>query len=121
LFGTGSEYRGCQATTRSGKTCQKWTAQTPHSHGNTGLGEHNYCRNPDGESTIWCYTTDPNSRWELCDPRPCNIYFDLQIFIKIFFIQKKTFIIYFNKKQHKKLFFIFCAQITELVFSLAQR
>ena len=30
-------------------------------------GEHNYCRNPDGEPTAWCYTTDPASRWELCD------------------------------------------------------
>lgn len=28
----------------------------------------NFCRNPDGEDTIWCYTTDPDTRWELCDP-----------------------------------------------------
>eukprot|EP00035_Acanthoeca_spectabilis_P039104 m.59035 g.59035 ORF g.59035 m.59035 type:complete len:527 (+) comp9439_c0_seq1:618-2198(+) len=72
--GTGAAYRGTHATTISGKTCQQWTAQTPHSHSRTpanypsgGLGDHNYCRNPDGEPQAWCYTTDPNSRWEYCD------------------------------------------------------
>lgn len=74
-----SGYRGCQSKTQSGRTCQKWTAQTPHGHSRTpdnypdkGLGDHNHCRNPDGEFTIWCYTTDPNPkhRWEYCDPLP---------------------------------------------------
>ena len=51
-----------------------WAAQTPHSHSvtpanypNSGLVD-NYCRNPDGEPSIWCYTMDPNLRWELCAP-----------------------------------------------------
>merc|ERR1719336_2369439 len=35
-----------------------------------GLGDHNYCRNPDGEPRMWCYTTDPSKRWELCNPLP---------------------------------------------------
>ena len=26
------------------------------------------CRNPNGEKTIWCYTTDSTTRWEYCDP-----------------------------------------------------
>ena len=71
-----SGYRGCQTQTITGKTCQKWTSQSPHTHSNTpsnkpgkGLGAHNYCRNPDGSTNgIWCYTTDPNTRWEYCDP-----------------------------------------------------
>jgi hypothetical protein len=28
----------------------------------------NFCRNPDGSATIWCFTTDPNTRREDCDP-----------------------------------------------------
>ena len=69
-------YRGCQTKTRSGKTCQKWSSQVPHSHTRTpenptfagkGLGDHNYCRNPDGEPGIWCYT-NKRERWEFCDP-----------------------------------------------------
>lgn len=74
-----TDYRGTVATTRSGKTCQKWNAQTPHKHVLTpesypdvGLGDHNYCRNPGQElpnnvGFAWCYTTDPNLRWEYCD------------------------------------------------------
>jgi hypothetical protein len=75
-------YRGCQTKTLSGRTCQAWTKSdgiTPvidtHKHSQTqktkpgkGLGPHNYCRNPDGEKTIWCYTTDKKQRWELCKP-----------------------------------------------------
>lgn len=74
LTGTkGSGYRGCRTTTRTGRTCQKWTLQSPHRHSRTpqnypnkGLGDHNYCRNPDGGSTIWCYTRSPSKRWEYC-------------------------------------------------------
>ena len=72
-------YRGCQTKTFSGKTCQNWTSQSPHEHnkvlGEKGVGDHNYCRNPDGEDTIWCYTTDPSKRWEFCNPigeRECD-------------------------------------------------
>ena len=55
MHGTsGSGYRGCQTRqTRSGRTCQKWTVNSPHdvdpnlSFEGTGLGDNNYCRNPD--------------------------------------------------------------------------
>jgi len=70
-----SGYRGCQGRTVSGRTCQAWASQSPHKHGMTkqrypkaGL-TNNYCRNPDGERSIWCYTTDPKKRWEWCKPK----------------------------------------------------
>jgi len=70
----GVDYRGTRSTTLSGISCQKWTEQTPHQHtvtpdsyANHGIGEHNYCRNPDDKPAPWCYTTDPNTEWEFCD------------------------------------------------------
>ncbi|XP_078658197.1 plasminogen-like [Branchiostoma floridae x Branchiostoma belcheri] len=73
----GASYRGTVSVTNTGKTCQRWDSQTPHEHIKTpaaypsaGL-ERNYCRNPDGELGVWCFTTDPNSRWELCDVPSC--------------------------------------------------
>ena len=69
-------YLGCQNKTVTGKTCQKWTSQHPHKHSRTnanypnkGIGNHNFCRNPDNESVgIWCYTTQ-GKRWESCNPK----------------------------------------------------
>ena len=35
----------------------------------------NKCRNPDSgwDIGVWCYTTDPNVRWELCDVPVCPV------------------------------------------------
>merc|ERR1719210_1491497 len=63
-----STYMGCQTKTISGRECQKWTVQSPHTNDLTSTGDHNYCRNPDGSDTIWCYTTDPGTRREYCEP-----------------------------------------------------
>ena len=76
LSGSGdSGYRGCQTRTRSGALCQRWDSQSPNTHSRThenhptsGLTD-NYCRNPDGEWTIWCYTVD-GPRLEFCNPLP---------------------------------------------------
>jgi len=68
----GANYRGCQTTTRTGHTCQNWSEQSPNAHKVTpanypeGGLEKNYCRNPDGTSSIWCYTKN-GPRWALCD------------------------------------------------------
>ena len=38
-----------------------------------GIGDHNYCRNPDSKvkRKVWCYTTDPQGEWEYCDVPTC--------------------------------------------------
>uniref|UniRef100_A0A672HQU1 Plasminogen n=1 Tax=Salarias fasciatus TaxID=181472 RepID=A0A672HQU1_SALFA len=78
ITGEGGAYRGTIAVTESGKTCQSWSAQSPHKHNRTpdnypckGL-ENNYCRNPDNERMPWCYTTDPETRWEYCSVPRCG-------------------------------------------------
>ncbi|KAI8498953.1 hypothetical protein Bbelb_234060 [Branchiostoma belcheri] len=75
----GSDYRGNLSVTRTGKTCQRWDVNVPHSHRfrpeeyPDELVE-NYCRNPDSdETTLWCYTTDPSTRWEYCNNPTCLI------------------------------------------------
>merc|ERR1719222_1687956 len=69
----GEDYEGNVAKTVSGLECQKWTEQKPHKHKFSDLGEHNFCRNPDDHKGVWCYTTDKNKRWELCDVPKCDI------------------------------------------------
>ena len=75
----GASYLGKMNVTTSGKTCQAWSEQEPHEHSQTEVGEHNHCRNPDGDSGgVWCYTTDPDKRWEyysvpICGPKMMKI------------------------------------------------
>ncbi|KAL8425245.1 hypothetical protein Efla_002311 [Eimeria flavescens] len=66
--GRGPNYEGCQTKTRLGKVCQKWNSQAPHPHEALKDQNHNYCRAPDGSSSIWCFTTDPEVRSDYCDP-----------------------------------------------------
>ncbi|XP_076813917.1 plasminogen-like isoform X2 [Clavelina lepadiformis] len=74
----GASYRGSLSVTKNGKTCQKWNEQSPHTHVYdpshvTGGGlEENFCRNPDIDDRPWCYTTDPDQKWEFCDVPICD-------------------------------------------------
>jgi len=78
----GHDYTGRTARTVSGRTCQAWSAQSPHEHhfidddmypdGSVEEAQ-NYCRNPEeGFVGIWCYTTDPRVRFERCDVPRCG-------------------------------------------------
>jgi len=79
----GHSYVGTVSVTKSGKRCQQWSSNTPHTpHSNYGDDKfpdgsralaRNYCRNPDAnDQFVWCYTTDPNTRWERCDVPLCR-------------------------------------------------
>ncbi|XP_078575847.1 uncharacterized protein LOC144861722 [Branchiostoma floridae x Branchiostoma japonicum] len=72
-------YRGEISVTRSGRTCQAWSSQSPHPHqyppelfSTAGLDE-NYCRNPDGNfEQPWCITMDPEVQAEYCSVPLCE-------------------------------------------------
>ncbi|XP_075604620.1 plasminogen [Balearica regulorum gibbericeps] len=80
INGNGKDYRGTVAKTGRGRTCQEWSSQRPHSHKyftpvthpRAGL-DKNYCRNPDGDvNGVWCFTTDPEKKWEYCEIPRCS-------------------------------------------------
>uniref|UniRef100_A0ACB8EHU2 Threonyl-tRNA synthetase n=1 Tax=Sphaerodactylus townsendi TaxID=933632 RepID=A0ACB8EHU2_9SAUR len=77
VVGDGSSYRGVQSVTENGETCQHWRLKVPHDHrfspsARNGL-EENYCRNPDKDHHgPWCYTTNPNTRYQSCGIKKCE-------------------------------------------------
>ena len=59
------------SVTKNGFTCQRWDEDYPHNaRGNAPfapkLRANNFCSDHDGE-TAWCYTTDPEQRYDYCD------------------------------------------------------
>ncbi|XP_076102523.1 uncharacterized protein LOC143071810 isoform X1 [Mytilus galloprovincialis] len=71
----GTDYRGIVSVTTNGRTCQRWDSNSPWSHDYHVYDEYdNYCRNDLHDSEApWCYTTDAQVRWELCDIPHCHI------------------------------------------------
>uniref|UniRef100_A0A4W6C2Z2 receptor protein-tyrosine kinase n=1 Tax=Lates calcarifer TaxID=8187 RepID=A0A4W6C2Z2_LATCA len=75
----GRFYQGSANVTRSGIPCQPWSQQVPHQHRLSVdvipelKNSDNHCRNPGGISDKpWCYTSNPNIRWEYCAVRQCG-------------------------------------------------
>ena len=71
---SGRDYAGEANTTKEGLPCQKWSETKPHDHSFTHVGDHNFCRNPNGvpASEAWCYTTDPEARETPLQKTPCK-------------------------------------------------
>ena len=78
-----TDYRGIVSKTKSGLTCLSWKIQTKgdgtsgywtgsKGAADNGVGNHNYCRNPNDRPKAWCFTAGPTTiskpeRWEVCD------------------------------------------------------
>ncbi|KAK3604330.1 hypothetical protein CHS0354_021130 [Potamilus streckersoni] len=72
------EYTGTRNCTEHGIVCMNWSSKSPHDHikndfidGSIEKAE-NYCRDPDGTGQPWCYTVDPNIRYQNCTVPRCN-------------------------------------------------
>jgi hypothetical protein len=62
-----TDYAGSMSVTVNGRECQRWDSQYPHTHGYSSTGSHNFCRDPSGSGSLWCYTTDPSQATENCE------------------------------------------------------
>ncbi|XP_053380174.1 uncharacterized protein LOC123556537 [Mercenaria mercenaria] len=69
-------YNGTLNYTVDGIPCQRWEDTYPHHHGyiireyvfqdDSLMLTKNYCRDPEVNGYIWCFTLDPKERWQKC-------------------------------------------------------
>ncbi|CBY06740.1 unnamed protein product [Oikopleura dioica] len=65
-------YNGDMSTTEMGYECAAWNDESVHSH-EFKQDSHNFCRNPtNDEDGPWCYTTDPEVKWDRCPVAQCK-------------------------------------------------
>ena len=64
-----ADYRGDLSETEDGKECQPWSEKDKNDFPDSGL-DNNHCRNPDGDTRAWCYTSssgpgmrEKSNRW----------------------------------------------------------
>ncbi|XP_048855694.1 phosphoinositide-3-kinase-interacting protein 1 [Brienomyrus brachyistius] len=78
----GGDYRGEQLSTSSGQECLNWITVTrdfnltAYTDVQSGVGDHNYCRNPDSSDRPWCYVASENGTVQKqdCDISACGDY-----------------------------------------------
>ena len=65
---SGRSYVGKGNTTSSGLPCQTWSNTETYDHPFAHVGDHNFCRNPNGASQtqVWCYTIGPDHMPDNC-------------------------------------------------------
>ncbi|XP_030214887.1 tissue-type plasminogen activator isoform X2 [Gadus morhua] len=81
VLGQGGAYRGTWSLSHKGSTCINWNSTTLRGRQYTamrrdasilGLGNHNFCRNPDKDSTPWCFVYKGSQvAWEYCSISKC--------------------------------------------------
>ncbi|XP_078614540.1 uncharacterized protein LOC144883780 isoform X2 [Branchiostoma floridae x Branchiostoma japonicum] len=73
-------YRGTQDVTMHGDKCLNWSTTTnrqfstqTYPNGEGGIGNHNYCRNPVGDPSPWCYIQEKANGlyWDYCSVPSC--------------------------------------------------
>nr|KAF6322333.1 hyaluronan binding protein 2 [Pipistrellus kuhlii] len=80
--GDGYSYRGKVSKTINQHSCLHWNSHLLlQEHYNIfmedaeahGIGEHNFCRNPDGDEKPWCFikANSAKVKWEYCDVPAC--------------------------------------------------
>ncbi|XP_015350300.1 hyaluronan-binding protein 2 isoform X1 [Marmota marmota marmota] len=81
--GDGYSYRGSVSRTVNQHPCLYWNShlllqenynmfmEEAKAH---GIGEHNFCRNPDGDKKPWCFikVNSEKVKWEYCDVPACS-------------------------------------------------
>ncbi|XP_036979941.1 tissue-type plasminogen activator-like [Acanthopagrus latus] len=73
LSGDGSAYRGYVSETTRGHRCLNWNRFSLPWGPSQGLGNHNYCRNPDRSLMPWCLVRrGTRIVQELCDVPKCS-------------------------------------------------
>ncbi|XP_041644035.1 tissue-type plasminogen activator isoform X2 [Cheilinus undulatus] len=81
IVGRGEGYRGTWSTSNSRSDCINWNSTVlrgkrftakKNNAASLGLGNHNYCRNPDSDVTPWCYIFKGTQiSWEACPVPKC--------------------------------------------------
>ncbi|KAF7669071.1 hypothetical protein LDENG_00245390 [Lucifuga dentata] len=79
--GDGESYRGTVSETDDGDECLYWNSHFILENGadpfssfedKDGLGPHNFCRNPDGDTMPWCFfRRGRRLLWDYCDVTEC--------------------------------------------------
>lgn len=94
MSGTGNDYIGSLGVTLTNRTCQRWTAKSPHAIPQKLVNKEtfpelsvgnisNFCRNPTHDlAGPWCYTDDPNLDIDICEVPDCDASKSCTVIVK---------------------------------------